>query len=339
MPIEGGHDRCYALTSIDLWRQRHGLAAALGARLVLWPFCRMDRVDGLIGWGWRKSGKRAARLSERYGKPLVTCEDGFLRSIGPGLKEPSRSFVIDRTGIHFDRMAPSDLFATIERNDFTADELDLADRCIAEIRRLRLSKYNRGGPLDGDFAARLDARPMVLLVEQVPGDASIPRGMDVDAVWERMLADARAEHPDAVIVVRPHPANRTRRRFGHESATIETLECPPCNPWDLLERAEHVYTVASHLGFEALMAGKPVTTYGAPFYAGWQATTDRYEGLPSGQARSVRELFAAAYLRYSVYYDPRTRQRTTLPATIEALRIERDAFFEKSAAAPGKRTG
>lgn len=328
MQTPSGKERCYALTSIDLWRQRHGLAAALDARLVLWPFCRTEKVDAFIGWGWRKSGRRAARLSRRHDKPLITCEDGFLRSIGPGLGEASHSFIVDRKGIHFDRTAPGDLFDIIENNDFSAAELDLAQRCIERIRTLQLSKYNTGGPLPEDFARQIDGSETVLLVEQVPGDASIPRTLDVGATWQRMIADAAREHPDARIVLRRHPANRTSQRFGTGPSGIETLDSPPCNPWHLLERASHVYTVASHLGFEALMAGKPVTTYGAPFYAGWQATTDRYPAVPQGPRRSVTELFAAAYLRYSAYYDPASRSRCDLPTVIERLRQRRDAFTE-----------
>lgn len=345
MKDEGGTDRCYALTSFDLWRQRHGLAAILKARLVLWPFCNPARVDAFIGWGWRISGRRAARLSRRFGKPLITCEDGFLRSVNPGLGEPSHSFIVDRTGIHFDRMAPGDLFDIIERNEFGADDLRLAEECIAAIRRARLSKYNNSGPPPAEFRQQIEGRKIVLVVEQVPGDASIPRDMDVAAVWAEMLQAARREYPDALVVVRPHPANRTKRAFAPTDGGVAFVTSPPCNPWFLLERATHVYTIASHLGFEAMMAGKKVTTYGAPFYAGWQASEDRYPDIPRGARRSVAELFAAAYLGYSHYYDPETRAASDLRAVIEKLTDRRERFLATGHAAkagsnaPERRTG
>jgi capsular polysaccharide export protein len=326
-------DRCYALTSIDLWRQRHGLAAVLKGRLKLWPFCNPRRIDAFIGWGWRTSGRRAAKLSRRFGKPVITMEDGFLRSVNPGLGEPSHSFIIDRTGIHFDRMAPGDLFDIIEKNDFTADELRLAEECMAAIRRARLSKYNNSGAPPAEFRRLIEGRKIVLVVEQVPGDASIPRDMDVPAVWAEMLQAARRENPDALIVVRPHPANRTKRPFAPTDSGVDYVSSPPCNPWFLLERARHVYTIASHLGFEAMMAGKPVTTYGAPFYAGWQASEDRFPGIPKGPKRSTAELFAAAYLRYSHYYDPATRRASDLRAVIEKLTEKRERFLAGQQAA------
>ena len=36
-----------------------------------------------------------------------------------------------------------------------------------------------------------------------------------------------------------------------------------------------VYVVTSTMGFEALLVGKPVTTFGVPWYAGWGVTDDR----------------------------------------------------------------
>jgi capsular polysaccharide export protein len=91
------------------------------------------------------------------------------------------------------------------------------------------------------------------------------------------------------------------------------------NPWQLLERCHAVYTVSSQLGFEALMAGKPVTCFGLPFYAGWGLTRDRVACPRRRRRRSLAQVFAAAYLLYPTYVDPYLDQRCDFERAAEIL--------------------
>jgi capsular polysaccharide export protein len=60
-------------------------------------------------------------------------------------------------------------------------------------------------------------------------------------------------------------------------------------------------------GFEALLRGKKVITYGVPFYAGWGLTRDLASPLDRRNAnRNIDELVAAALLLYPRYLDPIT---------------------------------
>jgi capsular polysaccharide export protein len=59
--------------------------------------------------------------------------------------------------------------------------------------------------------------------------------------------------------------------------------------------------MTSLVGFEALLRGLPVVTYGQPFYAGWGLTRDH---APLGRRTrhlTLDELVAAALLRYPRY--------------------------------------
>ena len=40
-------------------------------------------------------------------------------------------------------------------------------------------------------------------------------------------------------------------------------------PLSFVEAFDEVYVATSQMGFEALLMGKVVHTFGAPFYAGW----------------------------------------------------------------------
>jgi capsular polysaccharide export protein len=103
------------------------------------------------------------------------------------------------------------------------------------------------------------------------------------------------------------------------------------NPLSLIEQMDRVYVVTSTMGFEALLAGKPVSVFGMPWYAGWGATDDRQtcpRRLPhAGRPRSVDELFAAAYFHYTRYLNPVTHQRGTIFDVIDWLVRQRSAAF------------
>jgi capsular polysaccharide export protein len=100
-------------------------------------------------------------------------------------------------------------------------------------------------------------------------------------------------------------------------------------------KVDLVYVATSQLGFEALMLNKPVTCFGMPFYAGWGLTDDRVAIARRTHRRTRHEVFAAAYLRYARYVDPRTGRRGTLEDLIAHIVESRTA----SSRAPGAALG
>jgi capsular polysaccharide export protein len=94
----------------------------------------------------------------------------------------------------------------------------------------------------------------------------------------------------------------------------------------VLERANHVYTCTSDLGFEALLRGKKVTCFGVPFYAGWGLTDDRVMVPRRNTKRSLDELCAATLLVYPRYLHPVTRQRCSAEVMVEHLALQRRMF-------------
>ena len=80
----------------------------------------------------------------------------------------------------------------------------------------------------------------------------------------------------------------------------------------LLGAVDEVHTLTSLTGFEALLRGVRVTTYGGPFYAGWGLTTDRARRDNGFYARrsarlTLDELVAGVLLLYPAYYDWETK--------------------------------
>ncbi len=315
-----------ALPSPGLWRIRHDLRVLTGLHPT--PLVSPS-VAAVAGWGDKRSGRRAARWAARAGVPCLAFEDGFLRSVRPGRHEPALSYVIDRTGIYYATDRPNDLRALIAREP-QPEALQRARSAIAEIRARRLSKYNDGRMAVPDALRGADG--LVMVVDQSLGDASI-RGAGAGAsAFEAALAAAVEDHPGARIVVKTHPDNLRKGSGGHFASAARragaTIVADRVNPWLLLERCKAVYAVSSLLGFEALMAGLPVTCFGAPFYAGWGLTDDRGARPHAAAERSLEAVFAAAYLDYARYLDPYDRREATLEETIETLAFLRDRFHE-----------
>ncbi|QDY70407.1 hypothetical protein [Qingshengfaniella alkalisoli] len=78
----------------------------------------------------------------------------------------------------------------------------------------------------------------------------------------------------------------------------------PINPYSLFDEVDTVYVGTSQVGLEALMAGKKVMTFGAPFYGGWGLTDDRQPIPHRHRQRSLAEIFHYFYVWYTIYHVP-----------------------------------
>ncbi|MGP5564451.1 capsular polysaccharide biosynthesis protein [Vreelandella alkaliphila] len=290
-----------------------------------------SKPNAVIGWGLKPTSDGARNYAARHGLPYVALEDGFLRSLGLGVEgyQP-HSMVVDYTGIYYDASRPSDLENWLNHATFDAEELAQATRCIEQLSRYRLSKYNHAPdcsfPVAGTDNVGTDTvsgTNHVLVVDQTAGDASIHYGGANADSFRQMLACAINNHPDADIFIKVHPDVIAGKKQGHLADAHDHPRChiisDNINPWALFDRVKTVYVVTSQLGFEALMAGKQVHCFGLPFYAGWGLTHDQLSCTRRRVSRRLEEVFAAAYLRYTRYANPYTGKAATLEETIALI--------------------
>ncbi|MEM9370651.1 MAG: capsular polysaccharide biosynthesis protein [Pseudomonadota bacterium] len=277
--------------------------------------------DGTVGiWGKRPISWRGRFIAAISGADLLTIEDGFLRSAHPSSAgDQTMSICLDDLGIYFETATASRLEALI---DGIGEEGATLERARAAMNRLRSSGVSKYTPVERG-TGHLPTPGYVLVIDQTCGDASIPGAGASATTFAEMLSAARHEHPDRPILVRSHPDTRGSRKTGHFSRadlnSREVLLDLPLNPWDVLDGADAVYTVSSQMGFEALIAGKPVTCFGRPFYAGWGLTDDRMVSVRTHKARSLEQIFAAAYFNYCIYYDPFTDRLIPFEEVLELL--------------------
>ncbi|AAV95035.1 capsular polysaccharide biosynthesis protein [Ruegeria pomeroyi] len=250
-------------------------------------------------------------------------EDGFLRSRGLGAElVPPLSLVTDDSGIYYDPTRPSALESLIARRaELRADQRQRAEALIRMLTTARISKYNLGGALPD-----LPPGHRILVPGQVEDDASILTGTGEIRSNLDLLRSVRAAHPQAVIVYKPHPDVEAGLRVGGiDPGTLADVIATQADPMQLLDQVNEVWTLTSLLGFEALLRGLPVTTLGAPFYAGWGLTRDLGPIPARRQARpDLAGLVHAALIDYPRYWDPRTGQ--PCPVEVAAQRLASGAI-------------
>lgn len=289
-------------------------------------------------WRSRLSARELGVLA-RGGNALLEVEDGFIRSVGLGADcVPPLSIVIDRLGIYFDPGRESDLERLLIDGDFSSELLARARDIRELIVSQGVSKYElaASSPDPRDIV-----RGSILVPGQVEDDRSVLLGGGEVQTNTELLRRVRASSPDAFIIYKPHPDVEAGHRVGRIPEELcleladEIVRDQPISA--LFDQVEQVHVNTSLAGFEALLRGKSVTTYGVPFYAGWGLTRDLGK-VPSRRSvrRTIDELVAAALLIYPRYVDPltglpcppevlidRLTQRSTAPANGLLVRLRR----------------
>lgn len=288
-------------------------------------------------WGRATPAPRAETWAKARGLHVVRVEDAFLRSVAPALAQRRGDgpfgLLIDRSGgMHFDPSAPSDLETLLARHPL--DESALLDRAREGMARLAEHSLSQVNPHD----PALPGPPpgYVLIVDQPRDAASIRASGAGYGTFREMLFRAMDDHPGRPVVIRPHPdtiANRRPGHFGPEDMRDGiVLLTDPVAPQVLLEGAIAVYTVSSHLGFEAVLAGHKPQVFGRPFYAGWGLTEDHGGPLPRRHRNLTRaQMFAAAMILAPTWYDPCRDRLCSFETALDQLQAEVRAFRDDRA--------
>lgn len=291
-----------ATTLQFIWNFDEALATAksLNARLAVWA---------------AKCTDEDIAKACKAGVPLLRVEDGFIRSIGLGSDyETPYSLVTDSEGIYYDPVGPSDLEGILNR--IASDPAVYAWE-LARARRLRhfivsrgITKYNL--PVKSVRLAVPAGKRVVLVIGQVDGDASVVRGRGVVKTNAELLAAVREKRPTSYVVYLEHPDVADGNRPGQVDAETlarcadEVLAGVPAAA--LLASVDEVHVLTSLTGFEALLRGIPVVTYGRPFYAGWGLTEDALAFPRRAPGLSIEGLTAGTLILYPTYWDWTTNQ-------------------------------
>jgi capsular polysaccharide export protein len=327
-----------------LMKQDQGEAAWIYRKVLRHPllpaFLRqqnLDREPVRVGWGYRASGRAACRAAERRGDRLLLIEDAFVRSVRPGQGRAVYGLLADSCGMHYDAGGCSDLLKALDSGTPTGwmraepMESGIAAMLMDRFRETGVSKYNW---FPDEFRdAPPPETPGILVVDQTRGDMSIRHGGMVEADFGRMLRAALDMGEGSPVYLRAHPDHLFRSKrtcFPRELLADKRIRflSPDLPPARCFSFCHTVVVGSSLMGMEALIHGKKVITYGAPFFAGRGLTEDFSPVIAAAGRRraTLLELFEAAYLRYCHYFDPDTGESCGLGEILDHLALQKEMF-------------
>ncbi|MCH1930194.1 capsular polysaccharide biosynthesis protein [Shewanella sp. A25] len=288
------------------------------------PPAKLNKDEKLLVWGNRFS----------HMHQVIRVEDGFIRSSGLGsnLCRPS-SLVIDTQGMYFNAQRKNNLRHLLNTLQLTQEEIARGYRLCDSLVSADINKYNLAS--HGPYQPPATDKLRLLVVGQVDGDASTVTGSAVIQNNEQLLLAVREAFPDAWIVYKPHPdvvaGNREGRVSEHcmQNCVDEYLTNITLN--ELYPNIDAMHTMTSLSGFEALIRGVKVVTWGQPFYAGWGLTHDMHPANDRLCQRSLAELVYITLVTYPIYIDWDTGLHSTPEWMIEKFATRKaDASLQVS---------
>lgn len=261
---------------------------------------------GRLIWWAGKESEPIRTAAAGFDGPTVRMEDGFIRSRGLGSDFfGALSVALDDQGVYYDATGPSRLETLIGTADLSPGALERAGRLRARIVEAGLSKYNLKGEPPAGWPTD---RERLLVVGQVENDKSIALGCTDIRTNSGLVEAARRDFPDAFLIYRNHPDVMAGNRPGRlDAGAMQAVDAvaDDLDIIDCLNACDRLATLTSLSGFEALMRGKAVTTYGRPFYAGWGLTDDR-TGPFERRTRpaSLDAVVHGALITYPIYVMP-----------------------------------
>ncbi|MEX3712277.1 hypothetical protein [Cytobacillus horneckiae] len=299
----------YVFGQVDMQRLQTFFKKYQNKVFIIWGF---KEPDGLVQYAAKKKIN------------IYRVEDGFVRSVGLGAAHTLPiSIAVDSRTLYFNAREASDLEVLLETYNVSEELLSQADRCIDLLVNMGVSKYNHTTRMNINDLYGQKTKKRILVIGQVEDDASIQYGCSQRMTNNELVWKAYNENPDCEIIYKPHPdvLGGYRKAYSNpqDVAHISKVVVEPLSIVDALQTIDHVYTMTSLVGFEALIRGIEVTCYGAPFYAGWGLTQDRQPCPRRTRKRTIKELFAISYLVYPRYINPETGTRINLEEAIELL--------------------
>lgn len=264
---------------------------------------------------------------------ITYVEDGFIRSVGLGSEHtPPMSLSFDSKTVYFNSQKASDLEDILNNYDFASDP-----ELMARAKRLKnillntgISKYNHNTDVDIDSIYGEKNMKRVLVLGQVEDDASIKYGCSINITNNDLVRLAVAENPTSQVIYKPHPdvllQKRKKLSDPKEVAEICQVLVDDIPLSQSLQTIDHVYTITSQAGFEALLRNIPVTTIGCPFYSGWGVTDDRQPNSRRKAKLTTEKILAAAYILYPKYFDFSNGKKVEVEYIIEKLLVERSIY-------------
>ncbi len=271
-------------------------------------------VDVFAVWGGPCAAHRPVReTAMAAGKPLLCIDSGFLSFSGMDDKNtPACAVIVTPGAVYYDATCHSEVVRLLNSDTFnlTQEQSTRAETCIASIVTNRLSKFNHASRINLRSRFPVDGIRRILLIDQCKDSSSLHWSLGGPATFERMMEIA-LKRIDCQILVKIHPQAIAGRSPSFLAALIPSplpenivIIDFDINPHDLLEVVDEVFVATSQMGFEAILAGKEVHCFAAPYYSGWGFTRDELAIPRRHRRRTATEIFHLYHIAHSRYFVP-----------------------------------
>ena len=268
-----------------------------------------SRMQNILIWGKNKKINNHISNVNNF----ISVEDGFVRSVGLGGElYPPLSLLFDKKGIHYDGSRVSDLEELLQNSKVNQSEIIRARGIIDLIKKFNITKYNLSLTKEIDLPSNILNKQIIGILGQVETDNSIIYGVPDDTIPKTnyaLIEQVRKDYPDAYIIYKPHPDTESglRAKGNKEGLICEyaDLIANKTSLEDLFKKVDRIAVFTSLGGFEALIRGLSVTTYGFPFYSGWGLTEDKLNNHIWAKRRTrqltIDELTFICLVKYPFY--------------------------------------
>ncbi len=268
-----------------------------------------SKMKNIIVWG------KNTRLENYISKVdnFISVEDGFIRSVGLGGDlYPPLSLLFDKKGIHYDASKVSDLEDQLQNSNVNYSERMRARKILNSIVKYKISKYNLRLSKKLDLPKNAINKEVIGVLGQVESDNSIIYGVPDNTIKKTNFAlveKVREDYPDAFIIYKPHPDTesgvRAKGKRDSDISNYADLIAYKTSLEDLFNKVDRIAVFTSLGGFEALIRGISVITYGLPFYSGWGLTDDKLVNHVWAKRRkrilTLEELTFISLIKYPFY--------------------------------------
>ena len=264
------------------------------------------------------------------------CIRDSIRSVGLGGDlYPPLSLLFDKKGIHYDASRVSDLEDQLQNINVNYNEQMRARKIIDLIIKLKISKYNLRLTKKINLPRTTLNKEVIGILGQVESDNSIIYGVPDNTIAKSnyaLVEQVRKDYPESFIIYKPHPDTESGLRAkGTQDDSINInadLIANKTSLEDLFNKVDRIAVFTSLGGFEALIRGISVITYGLPFYAGWGLTEDKLNNHIWAKRRTrrltIEELTFITLIKYPFYSSMKFNCLTEIENIIEEI-IESNA--------------
>ncbi len=212
------------------------------------------------------------------------------------------------------------------------EDEDIGIKAIQLINKYCISKYNQHSTFDPQkHSIENKSEHALLLIDQPINSESVSLSEANNQNFSKMFLYAFENFPNSTLYIKYHPdtINGITEGFLHKFLKKNKLIDHPsikiidyhCNIASIFYYVDDVFTVTSPVGFEALLRGKNVTTFGNSFYSGLGLTGDML--THNKKERSLVDVFVAMFIQNTLYINPFNEKRGNILDLLEYISLQK----------------